>query len=464
MSSSPSSRFSPALVVATVYVVSMFMNIMDSTIVNVALPAMARQFDVPVQATDGVVVAYLISLAIWIPAAGWVGDRFGTKRTFLVALAVFTLGSAACGLATSLWQLIVFRVLQGIGGGMLTPVGMTMLFRTFPPHRRARASQILIVPTVIAPAIGPVLGGVLVDQLSWRWAFYINVPVGILAAGFGALYLLEDRDSSVGAFDAVGFVLAAMASGLALFVLSEGPALGWSDPPVVLASACACAGFVALVLVEKAHPAPLVDVRLFGNRLFATTNLVSFGGSAGFLGLLFLMPLFLQDVVGVSAAASGLTTFPEALGVLLGTQVAGRAYQRFGPRRLLVGGLAWTALCMASMLALDRAPDLWLVRAQMLLVGGGMAFVFLPLQAASFATILPRETGRASALFSAQRQMGAAFGVAVLATVLASFGAGAGQLDAFHAGFGVAAALCLASALVALRIRDADAAATYAGG
>jgi EmrB/QacA subfamily drug resistance transporter len=453
-------RLTPEFVVATVYVVSMFMNIMDSTIVNVALPAISRDFDVPVHATDGVVVAYLISVAIWIPAAGWVGDRFGTKRTFLIALVIFVGASAACGLAANLPQLVTFRVLQGVGGGMLTPVGMAMLFRTFPPRQRARASQILIVPTVIAPAVGPVLGGVLVDQLSWRWAFYINLPIGIAAAIFGAAYLLEYIDPSVGPFDAAGFLLAAVSSGLALFVLSEGPALGWLHPAVLAPLVAACLGFVLLVRYELARPAPIVDFRLFRNRLFTATNLVSFCGSAGFLGLLFIVPLFLQSLVEVPAAVSGLTTFPEAIGVLAGTQVAGRAYRRFGPQRVLMCGLSFAAAWTASMMLLGPAPDLWIVRAQMFLVGFGMAFSFLSLQAASFAQIEPRETGRASALFSAQRQMGAAFGVALIATVLASAVAG---LDAFHAAFGVAAGLLVAAVVVASRVNDSDAAATFGG-
>jgi EmrB/QacA subfamily drug resistance transporter len=458
----------PELVVAAVYVVSMFMNIMDSTIVNVALPAIAREFGVAIQATDGVVVSYLISVAVWIPASGWLGDRFGTKRTFLFALAVFTVGSALCGQAQSLLQLVVFRVIQGIGGGMLTPVGMAMLFRAFPPRRRARASQILIVPTVIAPAIGPVLGGFLVDQLSWRWAFYINVPIGLLALVFGLIYLQEHRESNVGAFDLAGFLLAAVGFALLLLALSEGPAIGWLQPIVVIALVCSIASLALLVRVELRKTAPLVDLRLFANRLFTVTNLVSFGGSAGFIGLLFLLPLFLQDVVGVPAVVSGLTTFPEAVGVLVGTQFAGRLYPTVGPRRLLIGGLVWVTAIIGTMTVLDGSPDLWVVRVQMFLVGAGMAFVVLPLQAASFATISSADTGRASAIFSTQRQLAAAFGVAVLASVLAAGGTSvevlqapsAAQLGAFRLAFGVAAAFTALGALAASAIPDRDAAST----
>jgi EmrB/QacA subfamily drug resistance transporter len=455
-------------VVATVYVASMFMNIMDSTIVNVALPAIAREFGVAIQDTDGVVVAYLISVAIWIPASGWFGDRFGTKRTFLFALTVFTVASALCGQAQSLVQLVAFRVVQGVGGGMLTPIGMAMLFRAFPPRRRARASQILIIPTVIAPAIGPVLGGFLVDQFSWRWAFYINVPIGMLALVFGLAFLQEHRESNVGAFDLAGFMLAAVGLALMLLALSEGPAVGWLQPTVVAATLCSVASLAILVRAELRKLAPLVNLRLFSNRLFTATNLVSFGASAGFIGLLFLVPLFLQDVVGVPAVVSGLTTFPEAIGVLVATQISGRLYPTVGPRRLMIGGLAWVTLIIGTMVFLSASPDLWVVRVQMFLVGAGMAFVFLPLQAASFATISSADTGRASALFSTQAQLAAAFGVAVLASVLAAGSTSvdaqtvpsAAQLDAFRLAFAVAAGFAALGALAALGIHDQDAAST----
>jgi EmrB/QacA subfamily drug resistance transporter len=461
------SALKPEFVVAVLYVASMFINILDSTIVNVALPAMAREFGVAVQATDGVVVSYLISVAVWIPASGWLGDRFGTKRVFLIALGIFTAASALCGQAQSLGELVAFRVLQGVGGGMLTPVGMAMLFRAFPPRRRARASQILIVPTVIAPAVGPVLGGFLVDHLSWRWAFYVNVPVGVLAIIFGLIYLDEHRES-VGRFDLAGFVLAAAGFALLLLALSEGPAVGWLQPGVLAATVLSGVCLACLVWVELHKSAPLIDLRLFGNRLFTVTNLVSFGGSAGFIGLLFLLPLFLQDVVGVSAAVSGLTTFPEAIGILCGTQAAARLYPSIGPRRLLIGGLVWTAVCIGSMVWLGRDLNLWWVRSQMFLVGVGMSFVFLPLQTASFATISNADTGRASAVFSAQRQLAAAFGVAALASVLAAGGAGVeanqaqaeGQLFAFRLAFAVAAAFSIFGALVAMAVPDKDAAST----
>ena len=182
-------RVSQKVAVSVVYVAAMFMTIMDATIVNVALPTIGRSFGVPATSVASVSIYFLVSLAIFISASGWLGDRFGGKPVLLSAIVVFTVASALCGTAESLTQLDIYRVLQGAGGGMMAPVGLAMLFRVFPPAERVRASSILTVPTTLAPALGPVVGGLLVTELSWRWVFYVNVPLGVLALAFGVLFL-----------------------------------------------------------------------------------------------------------------------------------------------------------------------------------------------------------------------------------------------------------------------------------
>ena len=219
-------RMNPKVTVSIVFVVAMFMAIMDTTIVNVALPTISRDLSIPLNRVDGVVTGFLVSLAVFIPASGWLGDRFGTKRVFLTALALFTLASALCGQAQNFGDLVGFRILQGIGGGMLTPTGMAMLYRTFPPAERVRASRILTIPTGFAPALGPVVGGVLVTAASWRWVFYVNVPIGVLGLAFGAVFLPEHREAGAGRFDRPGFVLAGAGLGTLMYALSEGPSHG----------------------------------------------------------------------------------------------------------------------------------------------------------------------------------------------------------------------------------------------
>jgi EmrB/QacA subfamily drug resistance transporter len=458
----------PKVTVSIVFVAAMFMSIMDATIVNVALPALSRQFNATGTSIDAVVVGYLVSLAIVIPASGWLGDRLGTKRVFLCALALFTTASALCGLSTSLPMLIGFRVLQGAGGGALTPVGTAILYRTFPPEERVQVSRILNIPTVFAPATGPVLGGLLIVKFSWRWVFYVNVPIGILVFVFGIFFLQEYRRQSSGSFDLTGFLLAGIGLAMTMYALSEGPSYGWTSAGILSSGIVGLLCLTAFVFVELRSKHPILDLRLFSNRVFRTSNLVSLFSSAGFLGLLFAAPLFLQQARGVSALTSGLTTFPEAVGVLISTQIVTRLYPGVGPRRLIVGGLTGVAIVMALMSLIGQDTTLWLMRGLMFLTGAGMAFSFTSVQAAAFATISSSETGHASALFNAQRQIGASLGVALLSSVisavgitqLSTSGSPVPNFAAYHAAFIAAAALALIGAGLGLMVRDSDAAAT----
>ncbi|HLZ73318.1 MAG TPA: MDR family MFS transporter [Dehalococcoidia bacterium] len=458
----------PRITVAAVYVAAQFMSAMDSTVVNVALPTLGNRFHVTGASIDGVIIGYLISLAVFIPASGWLGDRFGTKRVFLCALLIFSLASALCGQAQSFGELVAFRTLQGAGGGMLTPVGMAMLFRTFPPEQRVRASRILVVPGIIAPASGPVLGGLIVDKLSWRWAFYVNVPVGCAALLFGLLFLREHREHAAGRFDLPGFLLAGTGFPLLMYAVTEGPSRGWDSAAVLVSAGAGLLLLAAFVRMELRTAAPMVQLRLFANRLFQSCTTTSMTASAAFLGVLFVTPLFLQEARGDSALESGLTTFPEAIGVLLSMQLVARVYPYVGPRRLMAAGMLWVAAMMTLLSFIGLETSAWLIRLLMFAVGTGMAFVFLPNQAAGFATVTPSQMGRASTLFNAQRQLGAATGVALLSSVLAIAGplrhdaAGAAHphAGAYHAAYLAAAALALLAALLALRVPDRDAAAT----
>src|ERR1700724_1778034 len=240
---------SQKVVVGVVFVAAMFMSILDATIVNVALPTIGRDFGVSATAVDSISIAFLVSLAVAIPASGGLGDRFGGKRVLLTAIAVFTAASALCGLASSLGELVAFRILQGVGGGMLAPVGMAMLYRAFPPAERIRAAAILTVPTTLAPALGPVLGGLLVTDLSWRWVFYVNLPLGAAAFAFGPLSPQERAQAGPGRFDLPGFLLSGLGLGLLMYGVSEGPNLGWRHSDVLATIAAGIVLLAAMVTV-----------------------------------------------------------------------------------------------------------------------------------------------------------------------------------------------------------------------
>jgi EmrB/QacA subfamily drug resistance transporter len=462
------SRVSQKVAVSVVYVAAMFMTIMDATIVNVALPTIGRDFRVPSTSVASVSIYFLVSLAVFISASGWLGDRFGGKRVLLTAIAVFTAASALCGMAGSLAQLDIFRVLQGAGGGMMAPVGLAMLFRAFPPAERIRASSILTVPTTLAPALGPIIGGLLVTALSWRWVFYVNVPLGILALAFGTLFLEGGNTLRPGPFDAIGFLLAGAGLGLLMYGVSEGPIRHWSSSAVQAAIAAGLILLAVLVLTELRKRQPLIDIRLLGNRLFRSCNGVMVLASASFIGTLYVVSLFFQDGRGLSALGSGLSTFPEALGVMAGAQLASRVlYPVLGPRRNIALGLLGVTVSIGLMSLVGAQTSLWWMRLLMFCLGVAMGQVFVPAQAAAFATISPEATGRASTMFNVVRQLGSAFGVALFTTAIVGVGAAttvAGRvtpnLAAYHAAFLVAAGLAAVGAVIALTIHDADAAAT----
>jgi len=458
-------------IVGVAFVFGLFMDLLDMTITNVALPRLAEDFNASTTTIEWVVTGYLVSLAIFIPVSGWAGDRFGTKRVFMFALTVFTLSSLAAGFSQSIGQLILFRVVQGVGGGMLTPVGTAMLFRAFPPAERATASAILALPAVVAPASGPVLGGYLVEYQSWHWIFFINVPIGVAGLIFSALFLREEKQPSPGRLDIPGFILSAAGLASVVYALAEAGSRGFDDTRVMAFGLTGLALLAALAVVELRTDEPMLDLRLFRNKLFAAANTVQLIAQGALQGALFLLPLFLQAEQGLSPLQSGLTTFPQAIGVAMMVRPAEKIYRRIGPRRMMMIGMLGTAITTGLFLQVGLETGQWWIRGIMLLRGFSFAFTLIPLQTATFATIRPQDTGRASAIFNSGRQVAASFGVALLGTVLAnrmaSRGAQLGNpatlngaVSAFHEAFLAASVLGLLGVLLSFLIDDREAAGT----
>lgn len=434
------------IAVATVFVAAMFINILDATVVNVALPTIARDFGVPVDHTATINIGYLVAVAVAIPVSGWLGDRLGAREVFVTAVALFAAASAACGLAGSLGQLVIFRVVQGAAGGLMTPVGMAMLYRTFPPAERIRLGRITTVPIAFAPALGPVLGGLLTEHVGWRWIFGINVPIGVIAVLFTVLAVRPLARTTGNRLDVGGFLLAGVGFAGLMYALSEGPAQGWGTAGILLPGLVGLVLLAVLVPMELRVARPMLQLRLFGLRLFRSANLITMASSAGFIGALFAYPLMLQSALGHSPLTAGLLTFPEAIGVMLGTQIAGRLYSRVGPRGLVAAGQG-TVTCMLICIALLVGPGTPAIVPVviMFVLGIGQAHTFMPTQASAFDTVPKLRTGEATSLYNATRQAGGAIGVALAATVIAAVGlsatSGAVTVGPFRAAL-LACAVC----------------------
>ncbi|TXC68030.1 DHA2 family efflux MFS transporter permease subunit [Sphingomonas ginsenosidivorax] len=417
--------------VAIVTVFALFVDLLDLTTVNLASPTLRREFGASIGLAQLAVTAYVVTVAIVMPASGWAADRFGAKRTFLFSLAVFTLGSALCGAAWSMHALIAARAMQGIGGGLLVPVGMAILFRAFPEQERATASAIFSVPAAVAPALGPFLGGILIDAASWRWIFLINVPIGILGFGLGVLWLKENRIERGGPFDARGFVLGALGFMALTIALSSAPDGPLMRPGILIPLLGGILILAAFVRIELKTDAPMVDLRLFEGRDFAVGNATMFLASVGFGGLLFALPLLLQGPHGFSAARAGTIMATHAVGIIVTTVAGPKLIERVGRRIVLAIGLLGSGVSTLAFALTDQATSQLLLGLILLVAGGSFGLTVVPLQTAPFRGMDQAQIARGTSMLSVIRQLGVVIGTAAVAVPLGQMAGAAGFATAF---------------------------------
>ncbi|MGD0355024.1 MAG: DHA2 family efflux MFS transporter permease subunit [Dehalococcoidia bacterium] len=397
-----------------------FMVILDQTIMNTALPHIMAVFNETADRAQLVISAYLMAAAITTPTAAFLVERFGIKRVYLFAQAGFLFGSILCGVSWNIGSLISFRVLQGLCGGLLSPLAMTFLFTTVPPEDRGEAMALFGIPMMLAPAIGPTLGGYLVDSWSWRMCFYVNVPVVILAILMGLAWI-EDTPTSDVAFDYKGFTLAAVGFSALLYALSYAPTWHWDDWRIISLISVGAVCILAWILVELNVKRPLLDLHMFKRFGYAMGIGLTFVTTIGLYSLVFLMPLFLQTLRGFTAMLSGLMILPQAIGAMVTMPLAGRLYDRLGPRVPAAIGLAMTGFATLALQMLDlNMPDNTL-RMILFIRGMGMGFATMPIMTYALSSVPQRMTAQASSLLNVCRTIFGSLGIAFFATMLDTF-------------------------------------------
>ncbi len=409
-------------VVALVVVIGVFMSILDQTIVNIAIPRLQTAFGADIHSVQWVLTGYILTQGVITPTAGYFADLLGTKRFYILSLTAFTLGSALCGLAWSLPSLIFFRILQGAGGAALFPLSITMLFREFPPQERGLASGFFGIPALLAPALGPTLGGYLVTYVGWQAIFYINVPIGIAAVILVSIFIRESRTIAGLRFDFLGFFFVAIGLGTLLYGLSDASTDGWSSPKVI--------GFIALGILSLAifttvelfltgrEQQPLLDLRLFRNGPFRSSMIANIFVVFGLFGGIFLLPIYLQSIRGQSAFQAGLILLPQALASMVSVLIGGRLVDRIGVRAVVIPGLILLGIATWQLTSITLYSPFWWLQMLFIIRGLGLGLCIQPLTVSSLAEISPRQLPQASSINTVIRSVSSSLGIAILATLV----------------------------------------------
>ena len=436
----PAPRIEPhVLRVATVVILGAIMSVLDTTIVNVALHDLSLDLHASLGGIQWVITGYLLSLAAVIPVTGWAVRRYSARRLYLIALVVFTVGSGLCALAATSGELIAFRVLQGIGGGMLAPIGQMILVKASGPRNLAKVMSLIGVPIVLAPVFGPTLGGLLLQGVGWEWIFMINVPIGAIAllAAFKLLPHDEAGSSQAGRLDVIGLALAAAGVVGLTYGLSQSEAAGSLTSSSVLLPALA--GLVLLILfVARSHRVerPLLDLKLFANPAFRAASVVTFCLGAALFGAMILMPLYFQTIRGEDAIMTGLLLIPQGIGGGIGMFLSGRLTERLGAGRTSFLGAVILAAATIPFLLVTATTPYATIGVAMVVRGIGVGLAIMPAMTAAFSVLSREQVNDASPQLTVLQRVGGSLGTAIFAVVLQSQTSGAHTAAAAAAGFG----------------------------
>lgn len=401
-----------------VVVIGTFMAILDSSIVNIAIPKMMAVFGVALEDVKWILTAYTLALGAIIPLTGFLGETFGTKKVYMFALAMFTAGSLLCGFAWSNTSMIIFRIIQALGGGMIMPVGMSIIFQIFPKEERGMALGFWGIASMAAPAIGPTLGGYIIEHLDWRLIFNINVPIGICGVMFAGILLKDGPTKPFKNFDYLGFLSSTVGLVSILYVLGEGSSIDWSDLKNPILMTLGCLSLLLFVFNELTHPNPLLELRVFKIYNFSLSQIITCITTLAMMGGIYVLPLFLQNIRGYSAMQTGMILFPSAIASGIMMPISGLLFDRIGAKWVTVTGLIILAISsyQLSFMNMDTSKNmiLWIA----MLRGIGMGLSMMPVNTAGMNAVPFHLVGKASALANTVRQVMASLSVTIMTTII----------------------------------------------
>ncbi len=405
-------------VAASIIALGSIASILSSTVINVAVPTLQHAFHASLTDIQWIATAYLLGLSAVIPISGWVSDRFGSKRTYIATLALFVVASFLCGFATSTGTEIALRVVQGIAGGMVMPVGMTMLMHLTPPRERGRVMGVIGIPMMVAPALGPTVAGWLLERFSWPAIFWINIPFCLLALVFAALKLRESTPRRGGRLDVVGLLLCTPAVTIFIYGVTKAAESGWGSGAALAPMLAGALLSVVFVAWELRHPHPLLELRVFKDAAYGASISVSILVAAGMFGAMFAVPVFMQQVQGYSSLDAGWVMAAQAIGSVLALPISGWLTDRYGARPVVLAGVC--GLILVTFALAQIAPETTKTTWALILVGRGLAsgFTMMPAFSAAYVTLPPALISRATALSNTIQRMASSLGVAMITTVI----------------------------------------------
>jgi EmrB/QacA subfamily drug resistance transporter len=437
----------------------LFMIMLDNTVVNVALPSIAKDLKISISELEWIVTGYALVFAALLITGGKLADMYGRRKIFVIGLTIFSLSSLACGLAPNAGFLIGARAVQGVGAALMNPATLSIITATFPARQRGQAIGIWAGVSAMALAIGPLIGGLIVDNVGWNWIFFVNVPIGVIGIVVSLLVIKESRDTShEQSIDLPGL----LTSGLALFALSyaliEGNTKGWASAEILGLFAAAAVLLTAFIVLESRQRLPMLDLSLFRINSFVGANVVALLVSLGMFGVFFFVSLYVQNILGYSPTKAGAVFLPMTILIILIAPISGKLSDRFGGRWLMGGGMTLLGISLLLYQRITVDSGFWTLLPSLILGGIGMAMTMSPMTSVAMGSVPVDKAGVGSGVLNSFRQMGGALGIAIMGAIVASYlsappSTAAGQqqfVDGLHAALLVSAGITFAAAVVAI--------------